>query len=223
MIIHLPAVYLLHGCTSGCTLNGSKKFGGHLHLLYTLQSYLFCAKHWVLNSLQQYTNICSRWVMDQAWSPCLPHPGWSSTGSSFAELAAGKPPKKVPYQMMKLLWADRLPSPSLPLLLLAAGQCAALCLQFWEGMQERAPSSCPWLCSPSVSCPLEKGTSDVFVWQPSAAVPYKQHPLPPVCPLWWPFSMWTWLSFLPSTLLGNSIVDHRRAAVHSHLIHLTCM
>lgn len=69
--------------------------------------------------------------------------------------------KKVPYQMMKLLWADRLPSPSLPLLLQTAGQCAALCLQFWEGMQEGAPSSCPWLCSPSVSCPLEKGTSDV--------------------------------------------------------------
>lgn len=54
MIIHSPAVYLLPGCTTNCTLHGSKQFSTQLRLLiYTQQSHLFPAKHWILNSLQQ--------------------------------------------------------------------------------------------------------------------------------------------------------------------------
>lgn len=189
MIIHLPAVYFLPGCTSSCTLNVSKKSSGQLHLLIYTYCFLQNTGHWIHCS--NYTNICTRQVMDQAVPQCLPCPGQSSAGSSFAELTVGKPQKKVHFQMVVLLWVNRLPSPSLPQLLLTTGHCAALCLQFWEGVRERALPSYPRLCS-SASCPQENGLL-MFVWQPNAA-PYIQHPLPPVCPLLRrPFSMWTWL------------------------------
>lgn len=131
MILHLPAVHLLPGCISRCTLNVSKKFSGQLHLLmYTYQSYLFPAKHWVLNSLRQLHKYIYKAGYGSAVPQCLPCLRQSSAASSLAELAVGRPLKKVCYQMMMLLWDDRLPGSSLPLLLLTAGHCAALCLQF---------------------------------------------------------------------------------------------
>lgn len=129
MRIHLPAVYLLPGCTSRCTLNDSKKFSGQLCLLmYTYQSYLFPAQLWVLNSLQQL----HRYMHKAGYgSGCAsePAPPWAEQGwEQFSWVGCWK--TAAEGLVSPDAAALGLPGPSLPLLLLNAGHCAALCLQF---------------------------------------------------------------------------------------------
>lgn len=180
---------------------------------------------------KQYKRGSQRLLVTGGMEFCLPAPDiwsvfFSGEGTVFVypNLDIGRagcwnPSMNICYLLLLVL-GDQLPTPFLLRLLLITGISACCFRREHSG----GPSSAGLLSCSQLHVCRSRGfwISGVYLAAYCCSIDsnLRQRGPPLACPLWRPSSMWTWFRCLKSPLLGCTILDHKRAAVHSHSINL---